>query len=211
MANQTVLVVEDGSAPTVIKSYQVPGADQQVLGECTPHHELMANNLSLWTGSQIDWGFVTAPQTGLDGRQIAYNRELAVSAMFPMTCCSLLYCRRKMPGWKQRHQWIDIHARVIQHLRPLGLDGQSRLELERRFPLLQEGEADPLVLPCKDINLVQADETFRTVFRAPILSHLRKTILASPGTTPRPIPLTARFPLPTPHTCTTQPTRLWKR
>jgi hypothetical protein len=32
-SNVTVLVLEDGSAPSIIKSYQAPGADQQVLGE----------------------------------------------------------------------------------------------------------------------------------------------------------------------------------
>jgi choline dehydrogenase len=52
----TVLVLEAGGRPDAVKSYQVPGADLQVLG------------------SPIDWAFGTLPQSGLNGRQVAYNQ-----------------------------------------------------------------------------------------------------------------------------------------
>jgi choline dehydrogenase len=54
--NISVLVLEAGSRPDTVASYQTPGADLQVLG------------------SPIDWAFGTLPQPGLNGRQLIYNQ-----------------------------------------------------------------------------------------------------------------------------------------
>jgi choline dehydrogenase-like flavoprotein len=43
VSNQTVLVIENGSAPTVIQSYEAPGANQQVLGESIQTSRIPAN------------------------------------------------------------------------------------------------------------------------------------------------------------------------
>jgi choline dehydrogenase-like flavoprotein len=53
---QSVLVLEAGSRPDTVASYQAPGADLQVLG------------------SPIDWAFGSLPQPGLNGRQLIYNQ-----------------------------------------------------------------------------------------------------------------------------------------
>jgi choline dehydrogenase-like flavoprotein len=52
----TVLVLEAGGPPDLVKAYKAPGADLQVLG------------------SPIDWAFRTLPQESLNGRQLTYNR-----------------------------------------------------------------------------------------------------------------------------------------
>jgi choline dehydrogenase-like flavoprotein len=52
----SVLVLEAGSRPDTVASYQAPGADLQVLG------------------SPIDWAFGSLPQPGLNGRQLIYNQ-----------------------------------------------------------------------------------------------------------------------------------------
>ncbi|CAG5179622.1 uncharacterized protein ALTATR162_LOCUS9378 [Alternaria atra] len=52
----SVLVLEAGSRPDTVASYQAPGADLQVLG------------------SPIDWAFGTLPQSGLNDRQLIYNQ-----------------------------------------------------------------------------------------------------------------------------------------
>jgi choline dehydrogenase-like flavoprotein len=52
----SVLVLEAGSRPDTVASYQTPGADLQVLG------------------SPIDWAFSTLPQPGLNDRQLIYNQ-----------------------------------------------------------------------------------------------------------------------------------------
>lgn len=52
----SVLVLEAGSSPETVLSYQAPGSNQQVLG------------------SAIDWGFGTMPQPGLNGRTLNYNQ-----------------------------------------------------------------------------------------------------------------------------------------
>jgi choline dehydrogenase len=83
--NSTVLVLEDGTRPDEVKSYQPPGANQQVLGKSpalTPF-KLWVSSLRLdapdFAGSAIDWGFTTSPQAGLDDRQITYNRKHTIS------------------------------------------------------------------------------------------------------------------------------------
>jgi hypothetical protein len=84
----TVLVLEDGTSPTEVKSYQPPGANQQVLGESTRSEDQLALVRGIhcysyaeriFAGSAIDWGFTTSPQSGLDDRQITYNRKLSLS------------------------------------------------------------------------------------------------------------------------------------
>jgi hypothetical protein len=37
IGNQTVLVVEVGTAPSIIKSYEIPAIDGQLWGECSEH------------------------------------------------------------------------------------------------------------------------------------------------------------------------------
>lgn len=81
-ANTTVLVIESGSAPSVIKSYSTPGASQQILGA-------FLSALSAWltvhSGSQIDWGFTTVPQTGLNKRQLVYNSRSTIPCLSGLT------------------------------------------------------------------------------------------------------------------------------
>lgn len=36
-----------------------------------------------FVGTQIDWAFATSPQSGLNGRQITYNRESSCLARLP--------------------------------------------------------------------------------------------------------------------------------
>ncbi len=73
-ANTTVLVIEPGSTPTVIKGYSAPSSQNQVSGErrdMSDVYDFVLTGSAL--GTQIDWGFTTVPQTALDGRQLTYN------------------------------------------------------------------------------------------------------------------------------------------
>ncbi|KAK0822782.1 hypothetical protein LTR73_009045 [Friedmanniomyces endolithicus] len=58
--SQTVLVLEAGQFPEVVKAYTTPGAGQQVLG------------------TDLDWGFSTPPQESLGNRTITYHRGRGV-------------------------------------------------------------------------------------------------------------------------------------
>lgn len=53
---QSVLVLEAGPDPNVVKMYQVPG------------------ELGHLQGTPLNWNFISEPQPGLDGRQIPYIR-----------------------------------------------------------------------------------------------------------------------------------------
>lgn len=58
---KSVLVIEAGPDPSVVRKHQVPGALGHL--QATP----------------LDWNFVTEPQPGLDGRQIPYRRMFSDS------------------------------------------------------------------------------------------------------------------------------------
>ncbi|RJE25060.1 GMC oxidoreductase [Aspergillus sclerotialis] len=99
--SQSVLVLEAGPDPHVVKMFQVPG------------------ELGHLQGTPLNWNFLTEPQAGLDGRQTPYIRGRGlggssnINGMFYGRGSATVYDqweRLGNPGWA----WKDVYPEFIR-------------------------------------------------------------------------------------------------
>jgi choline dehydrogenase-like flavoprotein len=132
--NATVLVLEDGTSPTEVKSYQPPGANQQVLGGL-PEEQLV--QIAILDAKATASTSQALPSIGVSRHPLNPGWTIVRSPTTVSTPAgSSTYLRLEhvalrgsMPRWKQRDQRIDLPEMFPRSLRPLGRNGQPGLDL----------------------------------------------------------------------------------
>ena len=125
-AGYDFIIVGAGSSGCVIARRLAERTDASVLlveaggPDVDPriHSTTMANVMSLWGPGETDWGYVSSPQPGLEGRQIAIARGRVWGGCSSIN--ALLYVRgnaRDYDGWAELGAKGWDHASVLPYFR----------------------------------------------------------------------------------------------